>query len=214
MQFIDMVLARPAYSGMWLGIGVCLGIGAAIAADKIEKKVKARKMEKIEEEIQYDLEYHVDEAPAHKEFEKVITAEGYSKPPITDYTKFFKVEDEEGEIVVSEDNGEVSDIPEEIDEPMILITEEEYLNVMLPGYAKADGTYFAKEDILAGWNDKLVVQDPYMTIGIKALDILKEGSKDTLYVRNPEILVDYQITRLDESYEEALDDAGMGSPDI
>ena len=25
MQFFEMVAARPAYSGMWLGIGVCLG---------------------------------------------------------------------------------------------------------------------------------------------------------------------------------------------
>ena len=210
MQFFEMVAARPAYSGMWLGIGVCLGIGASIAADRIEKMIKARKACE-EQEDGYEVVLEYDQAPEHEGFEKVITAEGYSKPPITDYTRFFKVEDEEGEIVVAEENDEVSDIPEKVDEPMILISEEEYMDVTLPGYAKADGTFFAADGVLAGWNDKLLVQDPTDTIGLMALDILKEGVDGTVYVRNPELKVDYQITRSDDTYESALDDV---EPDI
>lgn len=217
-NLIEQFTAKPGYYGALLGVSFCAGAAAYFLAGKVKEKIDERKAEK---ERSDDFEPLFDEgfagyddgsgqsrdvsSQAFQEMERVI-AENYAKPDITDYTKFFQ-NSYEGEHVEAPSDGE--DSPNEDAPNCSIVGEEDYMATDIPGYAKADGTYFVKDKILAGWNDKLTKQDIDSTIGREAVLKLEDPDISTVYVRNATIKVDYQITKSDASYEEAVAEADI-----
>lgn len=141
-----------------------------------------------EDEANVEVEPPKMNLEVYQERERLFPEE-YKKPPLTDYTKFHKAP------VVELESSERK--------PIFQITKEEYLSVDNKEYTKADGTFFA-DGILAGWNDKLDIKDPLDTIGEESVSILSEDGVDGIYVRNDILKIDYQITKSESSYDEAV----------
>ena len=137
--------------------------------------------------------------------EERVVAEPFRKPDIStmvDYTKYSKV--------VQEVIEGLSDIPEEQeDDPNFeIIDEKDYLDTSV-GFAKADATYFVKDEILAGWNEDLSPKDIDSTVGKKAVNMFSDPSVKSVYVRNIELKVDYEIVRCDDPFDEVVREAVM-----
>lgn len=217
LKLFETISQRPGYFSIVAVVSIGVGIGSYLAAGKIKEKLDERKALKDEnasdETNPRDIEWEEAEFDG---YERVIVNEEYSKPSLVDYTKFFMGDKKEVErsaeatSIPSETLPEVPpaeneiDSEQEISSPSFIISEKDYLDTSLPGYAKADGTFFTEDDILAGWNDKLNIQDPRRTIGEDIFKMMKDGNWNTVYVRNPELKVDYQITKTDSSYDDAV----------
>lgn len=216
MKLFETISQRPGYFSIVAVVSIGVGIGSYLAAGKIKEKLDERNASKTiseDEKNPQDVEWEEAEFDG---YERVIVNEEYSKPSLVDYTKFFMgdkkeaARNAEATSIPSETLPEVppveneTDGEQEVSSPSFIISEEDYLDTSLQGYAKADGTFFTEDDILAGWNDKLNIQDPRRTIGEDIFKMMKDGDWNTIYVRNPELKVDYQITKTDSSYDDAV----------
>ena len=201
-----------------VAIGAAVSAGTYLLAGLVERKIR-EKQEDEETDAYEEHEYttypdipegvnqlepmEVDDEP---EFlgDRTISAK-YEKPDIVDYTRYSKLVEE----IISKNDEKVEEAAEEKEEEnpaCSFITEKEYLDTV-GGFAKADATYFTVDKILAGWNEDLVIRDIPSTVGWKAIHAFDDPSVKSVYVRNSELEVDYEIVRCDDLFDEVVQEA-------
>lgn len=174
--------------------GLCIfGAGALVGAVVAAKAVREKYHQEAEEEIAEMREYYrekqqennTEEVKEEKdepteEYKEIVKDEGY-----TNYTQYNDVKPEEK----IDDDVEDEWIPSIIDP-------EEFGED--PSYDTATLTYF-KDGVLADEVDE--VMDPKM-VGEENLKIFDEFGARSIYVRNDEHMIDFEIIRDDYPYSE------------
>ena len=177
--------------------GLCIfGAGALVGAVVAAKAVRERYQQEAEEEIAEMREYYREKQQETKteevkeekeekdesteEYKEIVKDEGY-----TNYTQYNDVKPEE----------EIDDDVEDEWTPSIIDPEEFGED---PSYDTATLTYF-KDGVLADEVDE--VMDPKM-VGEENLKIFDEFGARSIYVRNDEHMIDFEIIRDDYPYSE------------
>lgn len=177
--------------------GLCIfGAGALVGAVVAAKAVRERYHQEAEEEIAEMREYYrekeqkrkeaeeyeaiAEETETESEYKEIVKDEGY-----TNYTQYNDVKPEEK----IDDDVEDEWIPSIIDP-------EEFGED--PSYDTATLTYF-KDGVLADEVDE--VMDPKM-VGEENLKIFDEFGARSIYVRNDEHMIDFEIIRDEYPYSE------------
>ena len=180
--------------------GLCIfGAGALVGAVVAAKAVREKYQQEAEEEIAEMREYYREKQQETKteevkeekeekeekdesteEYKEIVKDEGY-----TNYTQYNDVKPEE----------EIDDDVENEWTPSIIDPEEFGED---PSYDTATLTYF-KDGVLADEVDE--VMDPKM-VGEENLKIFDEFGARSIYVRNDEHMIDFEIIRDDYPYSE------------
>lgn len=174
--------------------GLCIfGAGALVGAVVAAKAVREKYQQEAEEEIAEMREYYREKQQETKteevkeekdepteEYKEIVKDEGY-----TNYTQYNDVSPEEK----IDDDVEDEWIPSIIDP-------EEFGED--PSYDTATLTYF-KDGVLADEVDE--VMDPKM-VGEENLKIFDEFGAKSIYVRNDEHMIDFEIIRDEYPYSE------------
>lgn len=220
-------LARSkAYPIVCIGVGVGIGALTGTAVELVTRHLKERKYEEALDEYYPIPEIpegvNVVEEDSYSETNsdgdvKKVNNELFSKPlpddflnrkrdveKMVDYTKYSS----------PEKNRNDSEMPKDGEEPapgkdaFEMIDSDEFVKAMgnQDGYACCTGTYFADDRILAGWNEKLEEKDASKTIGEDAVKALQEGMS-SVYVRNTQLKVLFEVIRSDSSFAEAVEDS-------
>ena len=176
--------------------GLCIfGAGALVGAVVAAKAVREKYQQEAEEEIAEMREYYrekeqkrkeaeeyeaiVEETETETEYKEIVKDEGY-----TNYTQYNDVKPEE----------KIDDVEDEWT-PSIIDPEEFGED---PSYDTATLTYF-KDGVLADEVDE--VMDPKM-VGEENLKIFDEFGARSIYVRNDEHMIDFEIIRDEYPYSE------------
>ena len=173
--------------------GLCIfGAGALVGAVVAARAVREKYQQEAEEEIAEMREYYREKQQETKteeikeekeesteEYKEIVKDEGY-----TNYTQYNDVKPEE----------EIDDVEDEWI-PSIIDPEEFGED---PSYDTATLTYF-KDGVLADEVDE--VMDPKM-VGEENLKIFDEFGARSIYVRNDEHMIDFEIIRDDYPYSE------------
>lgn len=176
--------------------GLCIfGAGALVGAVVAAKAVREKYQQEAEEEIAEMREYYrekeqkrkeaeeyeaiVEETENETEYKEIVKDEGY-----TNYTQYNDVKPEE----------KIDDVEDEWT-PSIIDPEEFGED---PSYDTATLTYF-KDGVLADEVDE--VMDLKM-VGEENLKIFDEFGARSIYVRNDEHMIDFEIIRDDYPYSE------------
>ena len=176
--------------------GLCIfGTGALVGAVVAAKAVREKYQQEAEEEIAEMREYYrekeqkrkeaeeyeaiVEETETETEYKEIVKDEGY-----TNYTQYNDVKPEE----------KIDDVEDEWT-PSIIDPEEFGED---PSYDTATLTYF-KDGVLADEVDE--VMDPKM-VGEENLKIFDEFGARSIYVRNDEHMIDFEIIRDEYPYSE------------
>lgn len=191
--------------------GAAVGVGTYFLASFVGKKIEERKEEEIEwTDVEFpDIPEGVNEEDDSDEmpFDYVdrIVSEKYEKPDIVDYTKYSKVVASVLDGMTETADGDGDKPIEEFEEnpACTIISEKEYLDTVSK-FAKADATYFTKDKILAGWNEDLLEKDIQTTVGWKAIKMFDDPSVMSVYVRNTDLKVDYEVVRCDDLFDEVV----------
>ena len=174
--------------------GLCIfGAGALVGAVVAAKAVREKYQQEAEEEIAEMREYYREKQQETKteevkeekdesteEYKEIVKDEGY-----TNYTQYNDVKPEE----------KIDDDVEDEWTPSIIDPEEFGED---PSYDTATLTYF-KDGVLADEVDE--VMDPKM-VGEENLKIFDEFGARSIYVRNDEHMIDFEIIRDDYPYSE------------
>ena len=174
--------------------GLCIfGAGALVGAVVAAKAVRERYQQEAEEEIAEMREYYREKQQETKteevkeekdesteEYKEIVKDEGY-----TNYTQYNDVKPEE----------KIDDDVEDEWTPSIIDPEEFGED---PSYDTATLTYF-KDGVLADEVDE--VMDPKM-VGEENLKIFDEFGARSIYVRNDEHMIDFEIIRDEYPYSE------------
>lgn len=178
--------------------GLCIfGAGALVGAVVAAKAVRERYQQEAEEEIAEMREYYREKEQKRKEaeeyeavvevkeeteseYKEIVKDEGY-----TNYTQYNDVKPEE----------KIDDDVEDEWTPSIIDPEEFGED---PSYDTATLTYF-KDGVLADEVDE--VMDPKM-VGEENLKIFDEFGARSIYVRNDEHMIDFEIIRDEYPYSE------------
>ena len=206
-----LVNSKALRRGIAAVAGAAVGVGTYFLANFVEKKVEEHRTcgndwtdiefpdipEGVNEE-EDDLE--ADEEPLM--YVDRIVSEKYEKPDIVDYTKYSKVVASVLEGMAETADGD-GDRPIEGNPACSIITEKEYLDTANQ-FAKADATYFTKDQILAGWNEDLISRDISSTVGQEAIKTFDDPSVMSVYVRNTDLKVDYEIVRCDDLFDNVV----------
>ncbi len=209
-----LVKSKVVRRGIALVAGAAVGTGTYFLTNFVEKKVEEHRTcgndwtdiefpdipEGVNEE-EDDLE--ADEEPFT--YGDRIVSEKYEKPDIVDYTKYSKVVASvlEGMTETADGDGDRPVEDFEDNPACSIITEKEYLDTTNQ-FAKADATYFTKDQILAGWNEDLISRDISSTVGQKAIKAFDDPSVMSVYVRNTDLKVDYEIVRCDDLFDDVV----------
>ena len=191
--------------------GAAVGVGTYFLASFVGKKIEERREEEIEwTDVEFpDIPEGVNEEDDSDEvpFDYVdrIVSEKYEKPDIVDYTKYSKVVASVLDGMTETADGDGDHPIEEFEEnpACTIISEKEYLDTVSK-FAKADATYFTKDKILAGWNEDLISRDISSTVGQKAIKAFDDPSVMSVYVRNTDLKVDYEIVRCDDLFDDVV----------
>lgn len=173
--------------------GLCIfGAGALVGAVVAAKAVREKYQQEAEEEIAEMREYYREKQQETKteevkeekdesteEYKEIVKDEGY-----TNYTQYNDVKPEE----------KIDDVEDEWT-PSIIDPEEFGED---PSYDTATLTYF-KDGVLADEVDE--VMDPKM-VGEENLKIFDEFGARSIYVRNDEHMIDFEIIRDEYPYSE------------
>lgn len=174
--------------------GLCIfGAGALVGAVVAAKAVREKYQQEAEEEIAEMREYYREKQQETKteevkeekdesteEYKEIVKDEGY-----TNYTQYNDVKPEE----------KIDDDVEDEWTPSIIDPEEFGED---PSYDTATLTYF-KDGVLADEVDE--VMDPKM-VGEENLKIFDEFGARSIYVRNDEHMIDFEIIRDEYQYSE------------
>ena len=178
--------------------GLCIfGAGALVGAVVAAKAVREKYQQEAEEEIAEMREYYREKEQKRKEaeeyeavvevkeeteseYKEIVKDEGY-----TNYTQYNDVKPEE----------KIDDDIEDEWTPSIIDPEEFGED---PSYDTATLTYF-KDGVLADEVDE--VMDPKM-VGEENLKIFDEFGARSIYVRNDEHMIDFEIIRDEYPYSE------------
>lgn len=174
--------------------GLCIfGAGALVGAVVAAKAVREKYQQDAEEEIAEMREYYREKQQETKteevkeekdesteEYKEIVKDEGY-----TNYTQYNDVKPEE----------KIDDDVEDEWTPSIIDPEEFGED---PSYDTATLTYF-KDGVLADEVDE--VMDPKM-VGEENLKIFDEFGARSIYVRNDEHMIDFEIIRDEYPYSE------------
>lgn len=177
--------------------GLCIfGAGALVGAVVAAKAVREKYHQEAEEEIAEMREYYrekeqkrkeaeeyeaiAEETETESEYKEIVKDEGY-----TNYTQYNDVKPEE----------KIDDDVEDEWTPSIIDPEEFGED---PSYDTATLTYF-KDGVLADEVDE--VMDPKM-VGEENLKIFDEFGARSIYVRNDEHMIDFEIIRDEYPYSE------------
>ena len=177
--------------------GLCIfGAGALVGAVVAAKAVREKYQQEAEEEIAEMREYYrekeqkrkeaeeceaiAEETETETEYKEIVKDEGY-----TNYTQYNDVKPEE----------KIDDDVEDEWTPSIIDPEEFGED---PSYDTATLTYF-KDGVLADEVDE--VMDPKM-VGEENLKIFDEFGARSIYVRNDEHMIDFEIIRDEYPYSE------------
>ena len=177
--------------------GLCIfGAGALVGAVVAAKVVREKYQQEAEEEIAEMREYYrekeqkrkeaeeceaiAEETETETEYKEIVKDEGY-----TNYTQYNDVKPEE----------KIDDDVEDEWTPSIIDPEEFGED---PSYDTATLTYF-KDGVLADEVDE--VMDPKM-VGEENLKIFDEFGARSIYVRNDEHMIDFEIIRDEYPYSE------------
>lgn len=174
--------------------GLCIfGAGALVGAVVAAKAVRERYHQEAEEEIAEMREYYREKQQETKteevkeekdesteEYKEIVKDEGY-----TNYTQYNDIKPEE----------KIDDDVEDEWTPSIIDPEEFGED---PSYDTATLTYF-KDGVLADEVDE--VMDPKM-VGEENLKIFDEFGARSIYVRNDEHMIDFEIIRDEYPYSE------------
>lgn len=179
--------------------GLCIfGAGALVGAVVAAKAVRERYQQEAEEEIAEMREYYREKEQKRREaeeneavvevkeeteseYKEIVKEKGY-----TNYTQYNDTESE---------NNKIDDDVEDEWAPCIIDVEEFGED---PSYDTATLTYF-KDGVLADEVDE--VMDPKM-VGEENLKIFDEFGARSIYVRNDEHMIDFEIIRDEYPYSE------------
>lgn len=206
-----LVNSKALRRGIAAVAGAAVGVGTYFLASFVEKKIEERKEGEIEwTDLEFpDIPEGVNEEDDSDEvpFDYVdrIVSEKYEKPDIVDYTKYSKVVASVLDGMTETADGDGDHLIEKTeDNPACsIITENEYLDTANK-FAKADATYFTKDQILAGWNEDLISRDISSTVGQEAIKAFDDPSVMSVYVRNTDLKVDYEIVRCDDLFDNVV----------
>lgn len=212
MFVTDILKNKAARCFAGVMIGTVASAGTFVLATIVKKKVDDRFVTGDEwTETDFpDIPEGVNEEDVNKEkaieyTDKIVSCK-YTKPDIVDYTKYSAlVESVMADMSESEETAK-EELPE--NPACSLISEAEYL-AMDGHFAKADATYFTKDQILAGWNEDLIVRDIPTTVGWKAIKMFEDPSVKSVYVRNTDLNVDYEIVRCDDLFDDVVQETEM-----
>ncbi len=219
MSATDILKAKTVRRCVAVGIGAIVGAGTFVLATIVKKKVDERSVEDEWEEVDFpdipegvnEEEYDPRKKKQAADTDRIVSAK-YEKPDIVDYTRYSKLVETviEGLSEKDEDETDGETETEELpDNPACsLISETDYL-AMDDHFAKADATYFTKDNVLAGWNDDLVIRDIPSTVGWKAIKMFDDPSVKSIYVRNTDLNVDYEVVRCDDLFDEVVQETKM-----
>lgn len=176
-------------------------IGAAIGALTTYKMMKDRMEENnfLEEDIyEYDTEEHPRPVNRQIDMEEIELAK-------EDFTR--SVNEKFEKKIISYNNISAkpdltSLIEDDIKPKIITVHQFDDENTW---YEKKSLWFYEKDDTVADEEEK-IVDDPCALIGFEALLSFGQGSEDSdvVYVRNSELGVDYEVVRLDKSYQEVV----------
>ncbi len=72
-----------------------------------------------------------------------------------------------------------------------------------PNYTQLALTYYALDDTLADENDEVILEIE-ATIGVAALNHMRDSGLETMFVRNPTSMLDFEVARYERSYRETM----------
>lgn len=209
-----LVNSKALRRGIAAVAGAAVGVGTYFLANFVEKKVEERRTcgndwTDIEfPDIPEGVNEEEDDLEADEEslmYVDRIVSEKYEKPDIVDYTKYSKVVSSvlEGMAETADGDGDRPVEDFEGNPACSIITENEYLDTANQ-FVKADATYFTKDQILAGWNEDLISRDISSTVGQEAIKAFDDPSVMSVYVRNTDLKVDYEIVRCDDLFDDVV----------
>lgn len=213
MASVNSIMANKAVQkGVALFAGIATSAGTYFLVDLAARKIAEKREASMYEEYEDladdyttypDIPEGVNQDPSYSD--RVVN-EKYDKPNLVDYTRYSKIVDDLVEKASKKKETETEEDSAEIEEDnpaCSFITEKEYLDAV-GNYAKADATYFTTDKLLAGWNEDLVIRDIPSTVGWKAIRAFDDPSVKSVYVRNSDLEVDYEIVRCDDLFDEVV----------
>lgn len=188
----------PRHLAISMGLGVVAGVGIGFLVDRLSSKADIPEDEVVpgwrEDDFFPEDVHTVSDLGEYSDFSLPDT---FLKPDISDlvdYAKYF-----DGEAGKDADDHGDSDF-------IRIITEEEFLKGTgnEDGYISVVGTWFPEDGVLAGWNEDLAKKDVSKTIGIEAVELLREEDAKAVYVSNEKEKVLYEIVKGIGSFEDAV----------
>lgn len=220
MSVTDILIKNKVLRrGIALVAGAAVGTGTYFLATFVKNKVDEKRAEEDWTEIDFpdipegvnEDEYDPRKKREAEDTDKIVSSK-YEKPDIVDYTKYSKLVNDCIEGLSKRDETEKADAEEseelEDNPACSFISETEYLDTVAK-FAKADATYFTQDRVLAGWNEDLLVRDIPTTVGWKAIKMFDDPSVKSVYVRNSDLKVDYEIVRCDDLFDDVVQEANM-----
>lgn len=165
------------------------------------KDIYKKKAEKIncEEQVEEKIENEdIEEAPQVSEKDKTLYGSILKESGYVNYNKYSNNKDE-----YKEKNEPESEIDPQ-DRPYI-INAEEYGEE--PGYDTVTLTYFADKVLVDDVDD--IVEHVDAVVGFDNLKVFEEFGASSVYVRNDNLLVDYEILKDDFNYSDLVDKPSM-----
>ncbi len=198
-NIIEIMKADPKRFVVIGVVAVGVGVGTYFLAGFVKDKIDERNAVNIDDEIEDDEEESWPDIPegVNVIYSDSIAEIEYEKPELVDYTSYSNLSKKYS------GTNPAKTLEDEEESSFEIISEKEYLDAS-NGMTKCDGTYFTSDQILAGWNDDLVTRDIPTTVGWKAIRMFDDPSVKSVYVRNSELAIDFEIVRSDDPYAEAV----------
>lgn len=164
---------------LFIGIGIGGVIGSTIAFFIMNKKLEKRVNEIISKNNINDTEDTNDNSEDKKDN--------------NEYTEYMK---KAKEYDTTSDDAAAEDVASHDDEPIYFISKDEYVKL---GDHSTETLYYYPDDNLLTDEDYNRIDDVYGYIGNCNLrDAFEDMSKDTIYIRNDNKYVDYEICRSEQ----------------
>lgn len=202
-EFTRIFKANPGKGAAIVGVAIGVGAGVYFLSGYVNKKLHEMSPSRslLDDYTEMAADYG-DEWPDIPEGVNIaasdsISESDYEKPEHIDYTVY------SGSSKNYSTTNPAKTLEDDENDAIVIISEEEYLNAANT-MTKCDGTYFTSEKILAGWNDQLQERDIPTTVGWKAVHMFDDPSVKSVYVRNTELAIDFEIVRCDDPYAEAV----------
>jgi len=180
---------------------ICFGIGAVIGA--VVSHIGTKKY--LESEIMAGLDEFVEEFPEklREEFDKPLKRDARSLAEYRKRTRAYRDYSNPDNLDVPGEEDSLS-MKEIADTPYIIDSDAFHCDML--HYDKLTITYYEGDNVVVDDQEEIIT-DPDSVIGSEALVNFGNQSMDpeVVYIRNEQLSVDYEITRLLTSYQPIIE---------